>query len=155
MTLRSNGDRRQRQFPVDVERRDPPAAGTDEGIELGSIPLGLIEESVVDATCISVQKVPYARFGHTRWVFTFAIAFPEQYSNQNIEMFIRDYGRQIRNGSKLFHAVQMASGELKRNQKITTALFVGKMFRLKTRIAVSKDGQPYTIADSIIEKLTG
>jgi hypothetical protein len=148
LKLNRNGNRRQHQTPLD----EPPAE--DDGMEIGSTPF-VIEEGVVEAVCIRVQKVPYPRFGHQRWKFEFSIANPEHHSGRTIEMFARDHGRQIRIGSKLCDAIHIASGGMKPNQRITTTLFIGKTFRLKTRIAVSKDGKRYTIADSILEKLTG
>jgi hypothetical protein len=156
--MRIPGDRRTKQRPPDeiIERRDPPAAAANNDNDVvGTTSAGVIPVDEVDAVCTSMEKKPYDRYQQSRWVLTFAVAFPEKYSECDLVMYLHDYKGRIPAGSRLHAAASIAAGGLQPRQRITQSMFVGKMFRCKTRLARSLTGELYTVIDSLIAKLTG
>jgi len=108
----------------------------------------------VDALCTEVQLISYRGTNDARLVFAFQVVEPEQYSGQKLQMFARYAGwKTLPVRSKLWKLATVATGgQLKRKQKVTTRLFVGKIFRCRVR--PDKNGH-YTVVDTLIKKLTG
>jgi len=108
----------------------------------------------VDALCTKVQSISYSGTKDARIVFTFRVVEPERYSGTKLQMFARYAGwKTLPVRSKLWKLATVATGgQLKRKQKITKSLFVGKMFRCKVR---PDENGHYTVVDTLIKKLTG
>ena len=71
-----------------------------------------------------------------------------------LQMFARYAGwKTLPVRSKLWKLATVATGgQLKRKQKVTKSLFIGKMFRCKVR---PDENGHYTVVDTLIKKLTG
>jgi len=116
----------------------------------------LLQDTIkkVDALCTDVQLVRYRGTNDARMVFTLQVIEPERYRGTTLQMFARYAGwKTLPVRSKLWKLATVATGgQLKRNQKITKSLFVGKVFRCRVR--PDKNGH-YTVVDTLIERLTG
>ena len=116
----------------------------------------LFEKTVklVDALCTEVQSVTYRGTKDAREVFTLQVIEPEKYRGTKLQMYARNAGwKTLPVRSKLWKLATVATGgQLRRNQKVTKSLFVGKIFRCKVR--PDKNGH-YTVVDTLVEKLTG
>jgi hypothetical protein len=157
------GDRRRSKQTWDpsCERRDPapPVENDtntgDQAMAIAGDRIPIIASDFVDAVCIKIERHYFQMFKQPRWVFTFAVAYPERYSNLNLQMFIRDRPIACRS-SKLYKSACLANGgPLRPRQQITDGMFLNRMFRCKTRLVVPKIGDPYSVIDELVEKLTG
>jgi len=108
----------------------------------------------VDALCTDIRLVSYRGTNDARFVFTLRVIEPERYSGTKLQMFARYAGwKTLPVRSKLWKLATVATdGQLKRSQKITKSLFVGKIFRCRVRL--DEHGH-YTVVDTLIKKLTG
>jgi len=108
----------------------------------------------VDALCTEVQLISYRGTNDARLVFTFQVIDPESCSGAKLQMFARYAGwKTLPVRSKLWKLATVATGgQLKRKQKVTKSLFVGRIFRCRVR--PDKNGH-YTVVDTLIKKLTG
>jgi hypothetical protein len=151
------GDRRKHALPPDqfIEKRNPPAPGGN-GDAIGTVSAGIIPAETVDAVCISVKLESFNRYGRKRWVLEFSVAYPEEFSGTVLKLFLQDYDGALPVTSRLYQAASVATGSLRPRQCLTKTAFLGRMFRCKTRLAVPKNGSaPYSVIDSLLEKLTG
>ncbi len=116
----------------------------------------LLQDTIkeVDALCTEVQLIAYRGTNDARIVFTFQVIEPERCSGTKLQMFARYAGwKTLPVRSKLWKLATVATGgQLKRKQKVTKSLFVGKIFRCRVR--PDKNGH-YTVVDTLIKKLTG
>ena len=101
-----------------------------------------------------VQSVIYQGANDARFVCTFQVIEPEKYTGTKLQMYARDAGwKTLPVRSKLWKLATVATGgQLRRKQKGTKSLFVGKSFRCKVR--PDKNGH-YSVIDTIVKKLTG
>ena len=116
----------------------------------------LLPENIkqVDALCTEVQTIAYRGTNDARLVFAFQVIEPELHSGMKLQMFARHAGwKTLPVRSKLWKLATVATnGQLRRKQKVTKSLFVGKIFRCRVR--QDKNGH-YTVIDTLIKKLTG
>src|SRR5262245_29203958 len=116
--MRRNDDRRKRQLPDSefIGKRNPPAelvkdAGDDEDPTMAVVAsqTTIVTADIVDAVCIRIERHHFQLYKQMRWVFTFAIAYPERYSNVDLKMFVRHAGEACRS-SKLYKIAAVANG---------------------------------------------
>src|SRR5262245_21446395 len=132
--MRRKGDRRKRQLPPEeyIENRNPPASfgnSADGNDVMRSQADGIvIPETEADCVCLKVEPGHFRSFKNRSWIFTFAIAYPEKYSEHNLIMYATDTSAR---GSKLVHAAWIATDkQYDPRQPIRKSMFEGKMFRV-------------------------
>ena len=130
---------------------------SEEGDVLGIIgdnpPLLPTTVKEIDGFCKKVQSIHYRGTKDARLVFTFQVVEPEKYFGISLQMYVRNAGwKTLPVRSKLWKIARVANGQLKRNQRVTKSLFIGKVFRCSVR--PDKNGH-YTVVDTIVRKLVG
>jgi len=120
----------------------------------------LIPEGLWDVECIGYNDGFYNRT--PKLVLDFELINEGPYQGEHVAMFFNmPYDGCIPTGSKYYKTWSKVNGKLpSRNAKMSPRIFLNKLFKVKTRTVVPKDGNNilppefhYSIVESIIECL--
>lgn len=109
----------------------------------------------VDAVCRSMKLVEFRMYRRQKYVLGFDVIEPVEYQGTRLHLYLRkgNNWKRIPPSSKLFKAACVALGRRLRNERILKSDFVGVAFRCRLR-TVDSGGQPYSVVDSLLRKLT-
>lgn len=125
----------------------------DDFLCIAEAGLPLLECDEVEATCVDVVKQEFGQYDQTKLILIFNVYFPERYQCVRLNMYLTHYERPGMR-SKMYKLIRTVVGEVKRKQRITKSMFVGRAYRCKLR-TVDVDGVRYSVVDEVLEVLTG
>ena len=116
----------------------------------------------VHAVCTRIEDTFFAGWGQHKWRFIFRVSFPEKYSGNELEMWVRYKTTETwkkkgpPRASKLYKLLGVFGPDVMRRGQLRKRDVVGSMFRCRVHQTKDKDtGAEYSIIDTLLERLTG
>ena len=123
----------------------------DALFELDDFP-PVLECDSVDAVCLDIREVRFTFWKKRTLVFDFSVFEPEQYAGTKLQMFVRigNWKKRPPVSSKVAKLAKIVGCQ----RKFTKSALLNKAFRCRLRRKTRGDA-PYTVIDTVVEKLTG